>query len=193
VQDPWSRSDADEELPPLHEVIEAARKQRAGPPIDPRLAAYELVLSLARGELYRATKVSRRALVLSRFEEQNKKIEESATGCATFGEQLLAMHRATHEIRIPRKQREKKGPTNAELLQEYEEAHSQIKRLWSLEGNYQARTKRLLTAFPFLTDERASEAVSSKASRAAAVVVGAPYDLSASRLEARCAVARKQR
>lgn len=194
MRDLWTRFET-EELPPLSAVLEEAQKQRAGPPLDPRAAAYELVLTLARGELYRATKKARRKLVLERFESEIQRIEGAVTGCESLGDQLSALHSLVDATRLSdrRKEPRQRGPKDHELLDEYEEIRPVIHRLWKQEAVFAKRVQRLQTAFPGLSDERAGEAYYQKPSRAAYEVLGERHGLSASQVQARCTQARKQR
>jgi hypothetical protein len=187
-----AHEDADE-LPDLENVIAEARLKRSGQPLDPRVAAWPSVLVLARGMIYRATKRDRRTGVLAQFERQVHEIEDAVSGCRTFGEQLLALQTALDaaQKRDRREERPSKGPSDEDLLQEYEEIRPRIARVWDVSRNFEDRRRRLLVEFPGLSDEAAKRADDAKPSQAAYEVLGDKYGLSRSRIQVRCTSARK--
>jgi len=185
---------------PLVDVIEEARRQRAGPPLDPRAASYSHALLLAKGMLYQEIKRDpRRQAVLAEFDRRIERIERSVTHCRTLGDQLFGLENALKDanffgLDLPR-HRPPKGGDDASLLREYESLLPRIQRLFRqvAQCSHRVRVERLALDFPSLSAEQVAEAEYDKPSWAACVVLGARYELSPARVRDRLTAARRQR
>lgn len=191
----WVRGDPDD-LPPIDEIIEEARRQRAGPPQDSRAMAYQPVLVLARGMLSQEIKdKKRRAPVLKEFDERVAKIEKQLKACKTFGDQLRIRFQiidiANYFGLDLRGQRSKKGPSDEILLEEYELIRPRVSAIFRRTRDFREAVRQVSEEFPFLTAEQASEAVHDKPSWGAYTVLGALHGLSPSSVRDRLTAARR--
>ncbi len=83
-----------EDMPSLSAIIEEARRQREGPPVDPRVAAYEHVLLIARSLLWREAAKRKRNEVVEEFNKRVEQFEKALEGHESLGLQLVALERA---------------------------------------------------------------------------------------------------
>ena len=189
-----------EDLPSLNEMIEEARRQREGPPVDPWVAAYPHVLVLARGMLFNEIKdQAKREAALKEFNARIERIEDRLARCETMGDQLLALQKVSEDANLAaldlRTCREGRAPDGESLLEEHDSVHQQVLEIF---GRFADRkplqlVERLEITFPFLTPTQASKAAHSNTSWAAYTVIGANHSLSPSRIRNLLTEARRRR
>jgi hypothetical protein len=187
-----------EPFQPLGEVFEKARKERLGPPVDPRAAAYSHALLLARGIIYRETIARRRPHVLRAFEERIEQIERSVSNCKTLGNQLVELERALDPANWfgldLRTLKERKGPEDEVLLAGYREVYPLLKTILGRkkERKFEAVEDRIRAEFPEISEEQAGDAACYTPSWASYVVLGARHGLLPERVRDRISAARRR-
>ncbi len=184
------------DLPDLLDILDSDRRRKHGPPDDPRLAAYEQVLGVARRMLYWETGPRRRRAILKEFDRQVARIESIYSGHKTWLAQLTAIEPHWGTLNFPsldlRKRRTPRGPTDLELLAEYGSELPRIQRIFGeTRDDRRRRVQRLRVRYRHLPELEAGAAASQSPSRATHVVLGARYHLSPARIRDRCSAARR--
>ena len=186
-----------EDMPSLSAIIEEARRQREGPPIDPRAAAYEHVLLIARSMLWREAPRRKRNEVIEEFDKRAARFEEALDGHESLGSQLAALERAIGDADLGgfdrRSHRESKAPEGESLLSEYETLLPTVKRIFGEQPRPEISKliEHLLVAFPSLTQDQVAEAAHDKPSWGAYTILGVNHDLSPSSIRDLLTAARR--
>lgn len=171
--------------------------EQAGPPEEPRAAAYYYVIRLTETILEREVKGTRRTAVIEDFWRRQRAILDLASRGQTLGEQFDAMHPvgplSVYEPVNVKKGKQALGPDDIGWAKEYEEKILPIVQdVARRRGGREATISALLGEFPWLREPEALEASFEKPSRAAFVVLGAKYGISLGQTSRRVTSGREQ-